>query len=120
MDMQVHPAVLDSVLPASTPATASEGGAEAELHAELWVMDDVRIDQLMRWHGNDERNLPPSSTLKNLSRDTVAALQELQSARASIVGLRAAMSRAFWATDFREVHAILLTALGPPPEDPPA
>jgi hypothetical protein len=83
------------------------------------VLDDVRLDQLMRWHGTDETNLPPASTLQNLSRDTVAALRELQQARATIKALRAAMGEAFWATDFRDVHAILLAALGPPPgEDP--
>jgi hypothetical protein len=80
-------------------------------------IDDVRLDQLMRWHGTDERNLPPAHTLQNLARDTVAALGELQQARETISALRAAMGQAFWATEFRDVHAILLTALGPPPED---
>jgi hypothetical protein len=80
-------------------------------------VDDVRLDQLMRWHGTDEVNLPPAHTLQNLSRDTIAALAELKQARETIAGLRAAMGRAFWATEFREVHAILLTALGPPPDD---
>lgn len=87
--------------------------------ADKPLLDDERLDQLMRWHGTDESNLPPASTLRNLSRDTVAALRELREARANISGLRAAMGRAFWATDFRDVHAILLQALGPPPgEDP--
>jgi hypothetical protein len=27
------------------------------------------------------------------------------------------MGRAFWATDFRTLHEILLTALGPPPPE---
>lgn len=80
---------------------------------------DIRLDQLMRWHGTDESNLPPAHTLQNLSRDTIAALEELRRARADIAGLRAAMGRAFWATDFREVHAILLEALGPPPDAEP-
>jgi hypothetical protein len=80
-------------------------------------LNDTRIDQLMRWHGTDEANLPPADTLKHLSRDTVAALHELREARATIAALRAAMGRAFWATDFTDVHAILLQALGPPPEE---
>lgn len=80
-------------------------------------IDDIRLDQLMRWHGTDETNLPPAHTLQNLSRDTVAALAELREARQTIARLRAAMGRAFLATRFPEVHAILLDALGPPPED---
>ena len=81
-------------------------------------IDDSRLDQLMRWHGTDETNLPPAHTLQNLARDTVAALAELQEARATVDSLRAAMGQAFWATEFRDVHAILLAALGPPPDDP--
>jgi hypothetical protein len=80
-------------------------------------LDDLRLDQLMRWHGTDENNLPPAHTLQNLSRDTVAALEELRRARETIARLRAAMGRAFWATDFAQMHAILLEALGPPPPD---
>jgi hypothetical protein len=90
-----------------------------EKHASARI-DDVRLDQLMRWHGTDEEHLPPAHTLQNLSRDTVAALAELTEARATIAELRAAMSRAFWATQFRDVHAFLLTALGPPPDDLPS
>jgi hypothetical protein len=104
MDMQVKPAV--------------SGLSAAPEEGEL-VLDDVRLDQLMRWHGTDESNLPPADTLKNLSRDTVAALWELRVARARIAELRAAMGQAFWATSFPTVHDILLTALGPPPEDHP-
>ena len=85
--------------------------APEEIH-----IDDDRLDQLMRWHGTDESNLPPAHTLQNLSRDTIAALAQLREARATIDQLRAAMGRAFWATEFRDVHAILLEALGPPPE----
>jgi hypothetical protein len=81
-------------------------------------LDDTRLDELMRWHGTDESNLPPAHTLQNLSRDTVLALAELQHARETISQLRSAMGRAFWATEFRDVHAILLEALGPPPNDP--
>ncbi len=73
---------------------------------------------MMRWHGTDEANLPPAHTLQNLSRDTVSALIELQQARETIAQLRSAMGRAFWATEFRDVHAILLEALGPPPDEP--
>jgi hypothetical protein len=80
-------------------------------------LTDIRLDQLMRWHGTDEHNLPPAHTLQNLSRDTIAALEELRRARENIAQLRAAMGQAFWATDFRHLHAILLTALGPPPPD---
>jgi hypothetical protein len=79
------------------------------------VLDDVRLDQMRRWHGTDETNLPPAGTLKNLARDTVAAIEELRRARATIAALRAAMGEAFWVTDFRTLHEILLTALGPPP-----
>ncbi len=77
-----------------------------------------RLDELMRWHGTDESNLPPAHTLQNLSRDTVAALKELQRSREGIERLRAAMGRAFWAEDSSELHAILLGALGPPPMAP--
>ena len=84
-------------------------------HAPIGPLNDTRIDQLMRWHGTDETNLPPVDTLKHLSRDTLAALHELRDARATIAALRTAMGRAFWATDFRGLHALLLQALGPPP-----
>jgi hypothetical protein len=76
-----------------------------------------RIDELLRWHGMDESALPPAHTLANLSRDTVAALHDLQRARVQVDLLRAAMGRAFWAADLRELHTILLDALGPPPEE---
>jgi hypothetical protein len=103
MDMQVKPAGL---MPSASPD-------------ERLVLDDTRLDQMMRWHGTDETHLPPADSLKNLSRDTVAALAELRAARAQIADLRAAMGEAFWATTFRSVHEILLTALGPPPTDDP-
>jgi hypothetical protein len=83
---------------------------EVELTAE-------RIDELIRWHGMDESALPPAHTLANLSRDTVAALHDLQRVRTQVDLLRAAMGRAFWAADPRELHTILLDALGPPPEE---
>jgi hypothetical protein len=91
----------------------------ATSHDESPPLDDTRLDHMMRWHGSDETNLPPADTLKNLSRDTVAALGELREARATIAELRAAMGRAFWATDFTTLHAILLRALGPPPDERP-
>ena len=76
-----------------------------------------RLDELIRWHGTDENALPAAHTLQNLSRDTVAALEELARDRETIAQLRAAMGRAFWAADRRELNAILLEALGPPPEE---
>ncbi len=105
--MQVNPVGLTL-----GPMAASEHTERAILH-----VDDQRLDQLMRWHGTDETHLPPAHTLQNLSRDTIAALHELREAREAIGQLRAAMGRAFWATEFRELHAILLQALGPPPDD---
>jgi hypothetical protein len=81
-----------------------------------FTISGQRISELKRWHGTDESDLPHASTLQNLSRDTIAALNELLSSRAHINELRAAMGRAFWAQSERERHAILLVALGPPPE----
>jgi hypothetical protein len=102
------------------PVALSSDAADepAAVKAEALRLDDVRLDQMMRWHGTDEIHLPPAHTLQNLSRDTIAALAELRQARQTIAQLRAAMGRAFWATEFREVHAILLEALGPPPDEP--
>ncbi len=40
-----------------------------------------RLQELMLWHGKDEGNLPPAATLVNLSRDTIAALCQLQQTR---------------------------------------
>jgi hypothetical protein len=109
--MQVNPVRLTL-----GPMATEEHTARRAL-ARVCRVDDNRLDELMRWHGTDESNLPPAHTLQNLSRDTVAALDELREARQAIAQLRAAMGRAFWATEFRDVHAILLDALGPPPED---
>src|SRR5579872_1911468 len=83
--------------------------------AEFEISDE-RISELKRWHGTDESDLPPAATLQNLSRDTIAALDELQRARVRIAELRAALGRAFWAQDARELHASLLDVRGPPPE----
>jgi hypothetical protein len=80
---------------------------------------EARLDELARWHGTDERNLPPAASLKNLARDTVTAIRELQQAREEIAELRAAMGQAFWAMEFRDMRTILLRALGPPPEAVP-
>jgi hypothetical protein len=110
VDMQVNPVGLTLEPMATDEHTARRAPAPAIR------IDDERLYQLMRWHGTDETNLPPAHTLQNLSRDTIAALGQLQEARETIRQLRAAMGMAFWATDFREVHAILLEALGPPPE----
>jgi hypothetical protein len=107
--MQVNPVGLTL-----GPMAESEHTARSDLR-----IDDQRLDQLMRWHGTDETHLPPAHTLQNLSRDTIAALNELREAREAIEQLRAAMGRAFWATEFRTLHTILLEALGPPPEDDP-
>lgn len=95
--------------------TLRGSGAPMTEHAPSGSLTDARIGQLMRWHGTDETNLPPADSLKHLSRDTLAALHELREARATIEALRTAMGRAFWATDFRGLHTILLQALGPPP-----
>jgi hypothetical protein len=81
-----------------------------------FTISGQRISELKRWHGTDERDLPHASTLQNLSRDTIAALNELLRSRAQINELRAAMGSAFWAQTERERHSILLVALGPPPE----
>jgi len=108
MDMQVNPVGLTL-----GPMATDESRARPRI-------DDQRIEQLMRWHGTDESSLPPAHTLQNLSRDTLAALAELLETRETVAQLRAAMGRAFWATEFRDVHAILLEALGPPPEPAPS
>jgi hypothetical protein len=111
--MQVNPVGLTLGPMATDEHTAQRAPARA------MSIDDERLDQLMRWHGTDESNLPPAHTLQNLSRDTIAALAELQDTRETVRQLRAAMGRAFWATEFRDLHAILLEALGPPPDEDP-
>ena len=103
MDMQVDP---------------TRSSASTALADEAPMLNDERLDQMRRWHGTDEANLPPAGTLKYLARDTVAAIEELRRARVTIAELRAAMGEAFWATDFRTLHEILLAALGPPPDEP--
>jgi hypothetical protein len=112
MDMQVDPE-------RSSAASGLDDPAALEAPVAPTGLDDLRLEHMMRWHGTDETHLPPADTLKNLSRDTIAALHELRAARATIGELRAAMGRAFWATDFRTLHDILLRALGPPPNERP-
>ena len=90
----------------------------AENRAQEVEITSKRIEELIRWHGTDESALPPAHTLQNLSRDTVAALRELARERETSARLRAAMAQAFWAADRRELNAILLEALGPPPGEP--
>ena len=104
--MQVNPVGL--TLGSMTPSEHTARSA--------FRIDEDRLEQLMLWHGTDETSLPPANTLQNLSRDTITALHELREARETIGQLRAAMGRAFWATEFRDLHAILLEALGPPPD----
>ncbi len=75
-----------------------------------------RLRELMLWHGKDEGNLPPAATLANLSRDTIAALSQLQLLRTQLSELRAALSLLFWACDSSTIRRSLLAALGPPPQ----
>jgi hypothetical protein len=83
--------------------------AEEQLSAQ-------RLQELMLWHGKDEGNLPPAATLVNLSRDTIAALSQLQSARTQLFELRTALSQLFWSSDSSAIRVALLEALGPPPD----
>jgi hypothetical protein len=83
--------------------------AEVQLSAQ-------RLRELMLWHGKDEGNLPPAATLVNLSRDTIAALSQLQTARTRLFELRASLSQLFWSCDSSTIRVALLTALGPPPD----
>ena len=75
-----------------------------------------RLRELMLWHGKDEGNLPPAATLANLSRDTIAALGQLQSARTQLSELRIALSQIFWSTESSAIRRLVLAALGAPPE----
>jgi hypothetical protein len=74
-----------------------------------------RLRELMLWHGKDEGNLPPAATLVNLSRDTVAALSQLQHTRTELAALRAALAQLFWTCDSSAIRRSLLAALGAPP-----
>jgi hypothetical protein len=83
--------------------------AEVQLSAQ-------RLQELMLWHGKDEGNLPPAATLVNLSRDTIAALSQLQQTRTQLAALRAALTQVFWTCNSSPIRAALLVVLGPPPE----
>ncbi len=75
-----------------------------------------RLQELMLWHGKDEGNLPPAATLANLSRDTIAALGQLQLRRAEVSALRIALAHIFWSSDSSTIRRSVLDALGAPPE----
>jgi hypothetical protein len=83
--------------------------AEVQLSAQ-------RLHELMLWHGKDEGNLPPAATLVNLSRDTIAALSQLQQTRTRMSELRASLSELFWTCDSSQIRVALLSALGDPPD----
>ena len=85
------------------------GDAEVQLSAQ-------RLRELMLWHGKDEGNLPPATTLVNLSRDTIAALRQLQHARTELAALRATLAQLFWSCDSSAIRVSLLVALGAPPQ----
>jgi hypothetical protein len=74
-----------------------------------------RLRELMLWHGKDEGNLPPAATLVNLSRDTIAALSQLQKTRTELAALRADLAQLFWTCDSSAIRHSLLAALGAPP-----
>jgi hypothetical protein len=76
-----------------------------------------RLRELMLWHGKDEGNLPAAATLANLSRDTIAALGQLQLLRTQACELRRALSQIFWSCDSSAIRRAVLDALGAPPED---
>lgn len=75
-----------------------------------------RLHELMLWHGKDEGNLPAAATLANLSRDTIAALSQLQLWRAQVAELRSALSQIFWSSESSAIRRSVLAALGAPPE----
>jgi hypothetical protein len=88
------------------------GDVEVQLSAQ-------RLRELMLWHGKDEGNLPPAETLVNLSRDTIAAVSQLQHTRTELAVLRAALAQLFWTCDSSAIRVSLLTALGAPPHTEP-
>ena len=81
------------------------GDAEVQLSAQ-------RLRELMLWHGKDEGNLPPAATLVNLSRDTIAALSQLQHARTELATLRAGLAQLFWTCDSSAIRVSLLVDRG--------
>jgi hypothetical protein len=90
-----------------------------QLHDEEVSLSAQRLRELMLWHGKDEGNLPPAATLVNLSRDTVAALAQLQQLRSEMAQIRAALSQLFWSCESSELRNTLLVTLGEPPDSPP-
>lgn len=84
-------------------------------HDAQLQLSTQRLRELTLWHGEDENNLPPPATLAHLSRDTVAALQELQRLRTHVTGLRVALSQVFWNCESSALRRVVLAALGAPP-----
>jgi hypothetical protein len=87
-----------------------------QLRDEEVPLSAQRLRELMLWHGKDEGNLPPAATLVNLSRDTIAALTQLQQLRIELAQIRAALSQLFWSCESSELRHALLVTLGEPPE----
>jgi hypothetical protein len=86
------------------------------LRDEQVPLSAQRLQELMRWHGKDEGNLPPAATLVNLSRDTIAALTQLQQLRIELAQMRAALAQLFWSCESSELRSALLVTLGEPPD----
>ena len=85
------------------------GDAQEQLSAQ-------RLRELgaLAWQGR-EANLPPAATLVNLSRDTIAALSQLQHTRTELAALRAGLAQLFWTCNSSAIRLSLLAALGAPP-----
>ncbi|HTC44747.1 MAG TPA: hypothetical protein VK696_06835 [Steroidobacteraceae bacterium] len=88
-----------------------------QLRDEEVPLSAQRLRELMLWHGKDEGNLPPAATLVNLSRDTIAALTQLQQLRSELAQIRTALSQLFWSCESSELRQALLVTLGEPPEN---
>jgi hypothetical protein len=87
-----------------------------QLRDEEVPLTAQRLRELMLWHGKDEGNLPPAATLVNLSRDTIAALTQLQQLRNEMAEMRATLSQLFWSCGSSELRSALLVTLGEPPD----
>jgi hypothetical protein len=87
-----------------------------QLQDEAVPLSAQRLRELMLWHGKDEGNLPPAATLVNLSRDTIAALTQLQQLRIELAQMRAALAQLFWSCESSELRSALLVTLGEPPD----
>ena len=87
-----------------------------DLRVDEVQLSAQRLHELMLWHGKDEGNLPAAATLVNLSRDTTAALSQLQRVRTQLSELRAVLSQLFWSCDSSEIRSTVLEALGAPPD----